>query len=1206
MGSVRFSPSKAALGYIALSLLALALFAIPLWYGFQANLGTFRSYVPGAEMQRLADILQRDGARAVTVAVESYLPSLPRDEVIVFADPDKRRLAGNLPAWPAEVPDVPGTYGLVIGLGGDATMRVVTSHVTLPGGYFLLMGRESVRFESLIERFWYGIAGSMAVVLALGAGLAWLLRRSLLSEVREISRSAAAIMDGDLSRRLPVRGGSSELDALAHTVNGMLAQLAVINASEDGFWDWSVAADEFYASPRLLEIYGFPPGTTFAGRADLLARFPFHPEDRPKWEGAVAEHFAGKSARLDIEMRVLPGGETRWIHLTGLATRTAAGEVTRWTGATRDITERKRAEALLDGEKRLLEHVARGSPLPAVLEEICRLFDELSSGLVSTIMLVEGERMRLGAAPNLPPGYTVRMADLPLSGPQSGLCALAVARRAPVIAPDLASDPGAENFRDLYLAHGLRALWSTPFMSEDGLPLGTFAIFSRQPGSPTAQQLGLIEQFTHIASIAVERKRNEDALLLSEERYALAMQASGEGHWDWKIGSDEYYTSPRHLEILGLPPGTTSKGRAEALSRIPYHPEDRAKYDAAVAEHFAGKTPRVDIQLRLLVRGELRWVHATGMCLRDAAHNPVRWAGSIADITEHKRAEEALRLSEERHARALAASNDGLWEWYPASDEMFVSPRARELFSIPDGARIRTRADVKAHGRFHPDDVPRIEAAVQASRAPESGGLDIEYRILGRPGGVRWIRSRGKVFLDTQGRPALLTGALTDITERKRAEQALLLSEERYARAMEGSDAGHWDWNIVTDEMFVSDRAREMLALPAGALPARRAEIMQLVPQHAEDQAAMADRVSAGIRSGVHERDYRIVPRPGELRWLRSRGKVYKDARGAAVRMTGSLTDITDRKLATDELRESEAALPRPDRAVVGLVLETGREPALQLHVGAGRRRSADIPAPATIGKTRWEVARPAGRIGLLGRAPGGAGGPPTVPRSRAYRRHRAGRVAGLSQHQRGADFRRARCVPGLPGRWPQHHRAQAHRRSAAAHPKSVMPGPWKPPERGPLGLEYRHRPSLHLAALKEIFGFAPERQFASRGEFFSSQPCHPDDLDRFKATVQAALAGDGPTTRSTTGSCRAKASCAGCTRGARSPAMPGAGRCAKVVRWPTSPRASLPPRRCAKAKRASAACLSSPPTGTGARTRTCASPTPSIRPQPPPTRRSG
>src|SRR4029453_1623373 len=160
--------------------------------------------------------------------------SLPGDEIMLFAHGSKLRLAGNLPAWPAEVPDLPGTYGLVIGLGGGTTMRVVASHVRLPGGYHLLMGRESVRFESLVERFWYGITGAMVIVVVLGAVIGWLSHRALLSEVDEISRTASAIVEGDLSRRVATRGGSDELDTLARTVNGMLEQLARQNVQLEG------------------------------------------------------------------------------------------------------------------------------------------------------------------------------------------------------------------------------------------------------------------------------------------------------------------------------------------------------------------------------------------------------------------------------------------------------------------------------------------------------------------------------------------------------------------------------------------------------------------------------------------------------------------------------------------------------------------------------------------------------------------------------------------------------------------------------------------------------------------------------------------------------------------------------------------------------------------------------------------------------------
>jgi HAMP domain-containing protein len=229
----RFSPSRLALIYIALSVFVLALFAIPLWYAWRANISTFRAYVQGEDTQRLVDIFHREGAKGLATAIESQARRLPSDEIIVFADASKLRLAGNLTAWPAEVPDSPGTYGLVIGLGGGS-MRVVASHVRLPGGYRLLMGRESVRFESLVERFWYGITGAMVIVVVLGAVIGWLSHRALLSEVNEISRTASAIVEGDLSRRVAARGGSDELDTLARTVNGMLEQLAKQNVQLEG------------------------------------------------------------------------------------------------------------------------------------------------------------------------------------------------------------------------------------------------------------------------------------------------------------------------------------------------------------------------------------------------------------------------------------------------------------------------------------------------------------------------------------------------------------------------------------------------------------------------------------------------------------------------------------------------------------------------------------------------------------------------------------------------------------------------------------------------------------------------------------------------------------------------------------------------------------------------------------------------------------
>ena len=230
---LRFSPYRLALLYVVLSGLVLGLFAVPLWYVWRQNYSTLRTYVDAQVMQGMLDRFSREGPTGLAAAIDARLQTSRGDEIILLADPSKARIAGNVGAWPSAAPEAGGTSGLVADVGGRS-LRVVVSHVRLPGGYHFLMGRESARFQSLVDLYWYGIAGTVGIVLVLGAVVGWMIRRALLSEVHEISRTASAIADGDFSRRVAMGGGSSELNALARTVNGMLEQLAGKNAALEG------------------------------------------------------------------------------------------------------------------------------------------------------------------------------------------------------------------------------------------------------------------------------------------------------------------------------------------------------------------------------------------------------------------------------------------------------------------------------------------------------------------------------------------------------------------------------------------------------------------------------------------------------------------------------------------------------------------------------------------------------------------------------------------------------------------------------------------------------------------------------------------------------------------------------------------------------------------------------------------------------------
>ena len=178
-----------------------------------------------------------------------------------------------------------------------------------------------------------------------------------------------------------------------------------------------------------------------------------------------------------------------------------------------DITERKRAQALLIGEKRILEMVAKGDSLGLILEAICQLVEDQSSGVLASILLLDpnGSCLRHGAAPSLPKSYTEAI-DGATIGPQAGSCGTAAYRAEQVVVSDIARDPLWTDYKDVALAHGLRACWATPIISSEGKVLGSFAMYHREPASPSPQEHDVIEQVTHLTGFALERRRTEEAL----------------------------------------------------------------------------------------------------------------------------------------------------------------------------------------------------------------------------------------------------------------------------------------------------------------------------------------------------------------------------------------------------------------------------------------------------------------------------------------------------------------------------------------------------------------------------------------------------------------------------------------------------------------------------------------------------------------------
>src|SRR5271156_4075305 len=175
----------------------------------------------------------------------------------------------------------------------------------------------------------------------------------------------------------------------------------------------------------------------------------------------------------------------------------------------------KKGEGLLQGEQQLTEKIARAEPLQEILEEACKLAERALPGSIAVIMLLDGNRLRRGAAPSLPQ-YILEVDGFEIDA-RVGTCSAAAARKERVVVSDITKDPNWARYLDLAAKHGLRSGWATPILSSGDAVLGTFALYWRDSRSPGLRHLQIIDQVVRLLAFAIQRKEAAEALQASEK-----------------------------------------------------------------------------------------------------------------------------------------------------------------------------------------------------------------------------------------------------------------------------------------------------------------------------------------------------------------------------------------------------------------------------------------------------------------------------------------------------------------------------------------------------------------------------------------------------------------------------------------------------------------------------------------------------------------
>ena len=443
-----------------------------------------------------------------------------------------------------------------------------------------------------------------------------------------------------------------------------------------------------------------------------------------------------------------------------------------------------------------------------------------------------------------------------------------------------------------------------------------------------------------------EQKRAEEELRRANDRLALAVRGSRVSVWENDMPEGDYWAGRVHctnvLEQLGYPAPESALDYQTVAA--PIHPDDRGPVEEALSAYLAGATAEYSAEFRARHRdGSYRWMLSRGVAVRDDAARPVRFVGTRIDITERKQAEEALRESEARFHAFIDHATDSFFlnTWRPEARFVDVNCQACESLGY-------TRDELIGMGPLDisPDVTPAMLDGLRARLdAGETVTFDVRHRR--KDGSLFPVEVRLRA-ITVEGRPYGL--ALTrDITERKRAEDALRQSEQRTRLLLESSGDGIYGIDVLGRCTFINRAGADLLGWPPEALLDR--DMHDLTHHSRADGApyAVADcPIVQAFRAGTPcrvsdevfwRRDGRPFPVEYSSHPLVEGGEV----RGAVV----TFTDITARKAAEEELRQAKEAAEAASRAKSDFLAHVSHEVRTPLNAILGMNELA-LDTPVT------------------------------------------------------------------------------------------------------------------------------------------------------------------------------------------------------------------------------------------------------------------
>ncbi len=460
------------------------------------------------------------------------------------------------------------------------------------------------------------------------------------------------------------------------------------------------------------------------------------------------------------------------------------------------------------------------------------------------------------------------------------------------------------------------------------------------------------------------QKRTEEALRASEARLRVLTDNAADAIFIKDAARRYTFLNPAAVRLLGL-------ARSRLIGKTPeevFDAPDARAVRAADDATFEGHRYDATVELASPVRRHVLHTIQSPITGPDGRVEAI--CGIVRDVTARVEADRALAASEERYRLMVEAVPLLAWRSDAQGGFLEANSRWHTYTGIPPG-RTRGTGWLKA---LHPADRKKIAAAVD-SAVRGDGPRETEYRLRrASDGRYRWHLSRALPSRDASGRVTGWFGACVDIHEQKAAEErleervrertaALRASEARVRRVIDGSNDGYWDWDVPRDLLAVSDRFRRIAGLPRGRGPLPRADVWRFV--HPDDlpraEAVRRGTLASAAGDDRHEMEIRLRPPGGGVTWVRTRAVVIRrDAHGQPVQVSGTITDVTARRHAEEEVRRRTRQLAQLASELTMAEHRERRRVTERLHeglqqqlIGARMQAQALLSDPGPVSRER-------------------------------------------------------------------------------------------------------------------------------------------------------------------------------------------------------------------------------------------------------------